>query len=77
MLDRGFVGHVAVGAVLRAEGSGAAPRGTEGKLKVLLSKGWGGGGMWLSRLHSRSEQVCGVGLGSTVWVMTSLFSCQG
>lgn len=26
MLDRGFVGHVAVGAVLRAEGSVAASR---------------------------------------------------
>lgn len=33
--------------------------------------------MWLPRLRGRSEQVCGVGLGSTVWVMTSLFSCRG
>lgn len=49
----------------------------EGRGLCCSFQGWGGGGMWLPRLRGRSEQVCGVGLGSTVWVMTSLFSCQG
>lgn len=48
----------------------------EGRGLCCSFQGWGGGGMWLPRLGGRSEQVCGVGLGSTVWVMTSLFSAR-
>ena len=65
---------IAVGAVLRA--ALLERPGGRREAESPVEQGLGRWGQVVAQVTSRSEQVCGVGLGSMVWVMTSLSSCR-